>query len=1681
MGCAPSSVVQRGALEAQASPAPSAVKRDELRALPQAAPGGAPSALRRDELLPTAEEAPSVVRRAELLPRKLDDAPSVLLLAELRDAEARPAREAPVAEETRLHEEKATRQQVELLCAAPSALLRAELRDPEARPAPAVAREALVPLQRLPKEEATRLEIQQVECAAPSALLRAELRGARPAPETASAAAAAPEPEPAGEQETGGEAAAAAGGEGRAFDEVDHLLAMLGARPEAESLVAGPAPAPAPAGAAGIARAELRAEDLPPLAPLPSSSIPGPAAAAAASSSLVSRDEIKSPVRDATEMEGSLGLEDVFGGPGEAGPQGLAGGFGPGGPRRDELRPPPPPPPPAPPPPVPVSLASIPAGPPPGAAAAAASSALHRDDFYSRFPVLLEQSVTIVKRAEVPRPAGNEPDTPVRPQRLSAASSALVRDEIGPLVPPERLDDFASSVILREEIGPGAKPADAPIEPAGSADLEKDGGNPSDRLRERQQLLLRKREQLLKQRLEKEQEEIRREEEMEEGGGEGSAVPASGAPSVPGPAPGSESKARASHRVSVHGVIVDGLLDSALEPGAGPAPAPLPAPPREASAALPRDMGAERDEVFRGAVPRLRAALEARGLFFVPVDLRWGITDDRVATGQVVLLCLREVRRATYFVAFLKGRYGWHHGEGAVEDALLSRSLEAAAGEFPFVRDCGGQSVTEIEIRLGALNEPEAGRARGRFYFAEGDLLAAARAEAAEGPAASARLQALKDEIREAGMRVAGYGSPAALAAAIHDDLLEMVKRDYPPRPKGGWLDEERAAHGAFAALRCRLFVRGPGDFDPLDAYAADSGPELLLVSGPSGCGKSALLANWTATWRARTPGDLTVLHFVGGTQESASPASLVRRVYGEIKERYPSAPPFDAADSLAPARFGAWLAGARLPGRLLLVVDALDQIQAPSLPGGAGACAGCPRAPAPRCASSPPRRRAPPPRRPAAGRTAPAPSALPSPPPFSLLRPRRRRQGPPAPPPLLTPLHSSPSGAGPGQLGRLLEAPQCSSPLFLRTVLEELKGGATTHETLDARIAECLACPGPVPLYGLVLRRWADAYGPVALEALSAVAAAREGLAESELRGILRVGDAGEAGVTELLWSEFQGAAAPALVDRGGLLGFCHRAVEEAVAAEAGLGDPQQRAAWHARLGRYFRGQGPSARRAAEAPWHLARAGLAAELLELLRGDLDLLERLSGPEAKYELVRYWKEAGGSALAAGAYRALLGPLEEADQPRAAACHEAAGNVLRAMGRLADAAPAGLRAGGEPGALAASLHALAELEMQRGEYGRARALYEASRCPAPPLPRPSLAPPLSSFPQKALELARSVPGNDAQAARVLRSAGELHLAVSRYPDARAALTEALEVLERTVGPQHADVAEALASLAAVERATGDYDAAERARVLALRRAALGEGHALYGAALQELAVLRDAQGRPDEALELLERAVRVSEAGLGADHLEHATALQNLAMMLRQRGDFARAEPLLRAALAAREAALGPAHPHAHALDHLAAVAGETGRRDEAAALYARALGILEAAFPEGSLDLSVVLSNAALLSLRRGDFEAAEAGLRRSLEMAEALLGPESPDVATALSNLGQALARLPARRARPSRPPSLPPSAFHLLGRGRRWGRWSGRGGSGRGASGPPTPPHAPSTTPSAPPAPPARRRGEA
>ena len=72
------------------------------------------------------------------------------------------------------------------------------------------------------------------------------------------------------------------------------------------------------------------------------------------------------------------------------------------------------------------------------------------------------------------------------------------------------------------------------------------------------------------------------------------------------------------------------------------------------------DMKQERDELVLRTFPQLRKICESRGVTWGEVDLRWGITDEQKAEGQVLPICLDEIRSCRpFFIGLLGERYGW--------------------------------------------------------------------------------------------------------------------------------------------------------------------------------------------------------------------------------------------------------------------------------------------------------------------------------------------------------------------------------------------------------------------------------------------------------------------------------------------------------------------------------------------------------------------------------------------------------------------------------------------------------------------------------------------------------------------------------------------------------------------------------------------------------------------------------------------------------------------------------------------------------------------------------------------------------------------------------------------------------------------------------------------------------------
>lgn len=174
--------------------------------------------------------------------------------------------------------------------------------------------------------------------------------------------------------------------------------------------------------------------------------------------------------------------------------------------------------------------------------------------------------------------------------------------------------------------------------------------------------------------------------------------------------------------------------------------------------------------------------------------------------------------------------------------------------------------------------------------------------------------------------------------------------------------------------------------------------------------------------------------------------------------------------------------------------------------------------------------------------------------------------------------------------------------------------------------------------------------------------------------------------------------------------------------------------------------------------------------------------------------------------------------------------------------------------------------------------------------------------------------------------------------------------ALAIHEKTLGPDHPDVADDLINLADLLQRKGDSAAAEplSRRALAIDEKALGPNHPNVSRALNNLAVLLITKGDDAEAEQLLLREMKIDEGASDREVL--VNDLDNLSNLYFARGDYARSESFDRRALSVAEKALGPDDPLvAMQLTYLANQLTNKGDYAAAEPLYRRALAIDEKA------------------------------------------------------------------------------------------------------------------------------------
>jgi tetratricopeptide (TPR) repeat protein len=209
-------------------------------------------------------------------------------------------------------------------------------------------------------------------------------------------------------------------------------------------------------------------------------------------------------------------------------------------------------------------------------------------------------------------------------------------------------------------------------------------------------------------------------------------------------------------------------------------------------------------------------------------------------------------------------------------------------------------------------------------------------------------------------------------------------------------------------------------------------------------------------------------------------------------------------------------------------------------------------------------------------------------------------------------------------------------------------------------------------------------------------------------------------------------------------------------------------------------------------------------------------------------------------------------------------------------------------------------------------------------------------------RRAIDIRRTL-GNDRMLGRGLNRLSTLLVETHRVAEAERAAREALDLVQRTDGPEYPSTAMALINLAGVLRGREAYEDAERLlqRALVITERTLGPDHPDVAEILIRLGRGILMRSRFAEAEAVLRRALAINEASFGPDHPRVADNLSWLAQVLQRSERLSEAEPVLRRVLAiwkANPETTGEAHAAARALAELLE---QTGRADEAADLLNR--------------------------------------------------------------------------------------------------------------------------------------------
>ena len=961
------------------------------------------------------------------------------------------------------------------------------------------------------------------------------------------------------------------------------------------------------------------------------------------------------------------------------------------------------------------------------------------------------------------------------------------------------------------------------------------------------------------------------------------------------------------------------------------------------------DMQEERNLLVTKVFPRLAKIAAKRDVTIVPLDLRWGVTEEAALQGKVIETCLNEIIRSRpFFIGLIGNRYGsCLTMEESQKNKELLKQYEWLAEDME-----NGLSVTEIEIQYGVLRYPETIDAF--FYLKEADEHTSDNPE---------KLSKLKKNIRENGRYpVKEYTTAKELADKVEEQFLKVLDKHFPDRPLSR-LEKERFNQHAFMRSRKIAYIPLPEAYQTLDDFLQND-EQNLVVTGESGMGKSALIANWIDVIRSQTNRKV-IYHFVSNGGLEGDYHAIQQRLCDEIRDLYnlPQSDENKGASKKPEDELKNLFMGIAGREPLLIVLDGINQLSE--------------------------------------AENAKQLLWLPSPPPnvkylFSTLPADRTmevfkmRHYPVY---TLAPLDTARRSLlvstylkeygkelSKERVDRIIHDPQSENTLVLRSLLDELIGFGS-HERLDERIDYYLEAQSIEDFFQRVLQRMEEDLGEQTVRhILSLVAFSQYGLSEPEIMEM--------ANLNAYDWSIFHGVFRNYFTTKSGLLTFSHRYMAEACLARY-AGEEQ-----HARqeiIAKFSRQDDSRAWDELAFQYHALEDGdnLYALLLRLEVFDFLNIKN------EYQLGSYWR--------------LLRQIDEnkytltayldcnTDDIKASYYYNQLG--LFFTNTVVDLSDALLFLGKSLSIkekefgldhpdTAISYNNIGDVYSDQGNYPKAL-----------------------EYSLKALVIREKELGFDhLDTAVSYNNIGAVYSDQGDYPKALEYYFKALSVREKVLGLDHPNTAGSYNNIGAVYSDQGDYPKAleYHFKALAIREKVLGSDHLDTATSYNNIGVVYSDQGDYLKALECHFQALAIREKVLGSDHPDTVTSYNNIGIIYSDQGDYPKSLEYFFKALAIRKKMFGLNHPDtATYYGSIGTVYFFQDNYSKALEYYFKTVAILENAFGLNHPDTATYYSCIGYVYEKLKDNSKALAYHSKVLSIREKILGFDHPDTICSYNDVG--------------------------------------------------------------------------